>query len=68
MPKFHRDVLFMAMYSLVTGVFGGLRGLCFSIVGKRVLRHLQDKLFHGVIIQDIAYFDATTTGEVSLAD
>lgn len=63
--RFHHDVLAMALLSLVTGVFGGLRGLCFSVVGKRVLKTLQDKLFQGVIIQDIAYFDSTTTGELT---
>lgn len=62
---FRADVFFMAMYSLVTGIFGGVRGLCFSVVGKRVLKTLQDKLFNGVIIQDIAYFDATTSGELT---
>lgn len=61
---FRRDVTFMAIFSLVTGIFGGLRGLCFSVVGKRILKTLQDKLFSGVIIQDIAYFDSTTSGEV----
>ena len=63
-PVFQRHVFLMAMFSLVSGVFGGIRGLCFSVVGKRVLKTLQDKLFSGVIIQDIAYFDATTSGEV----
>ncbi|GJP71877.1 hypothetical protein CLOP_g2672 [Closterium sp. NIES-67] len=63
--KFHQDVIAMALCSLVTGIFGGLRGLCFSVVGKRVLKTLQDKLFEGVIIQDIAYFDSTTTGELT---
>ncbi|CAI7811358.1 unnamed protein product [Closterium sp. NIES-53] len=63
--QFHRDVLAMALCSLITGIFGGLRGLCFSVVGKRVLKTLQDKLFEGVIIQDIAYFDSTTTGELT---
>ena len=63
-PTFQRHVFLMAIFSLISGVFGGIRGLCFSVVGKRVLKTLQDKLFGGVIIQDIAYFDATTSGEV----
>lgn len=62
--SFRRDVFRMAMCSLVAGIFGGLRGLCFSVVGKRVLKDLQDRLFRGVVIQDIAYFDATTSGEL----
>eukprot|EP00850_Spirogloea_muscicola_P007655 SM000039S14485 [mRNA] locus=s39:386760:390769:+ [translate_table: standard] len=63
--RIRRDVLLMVVFSLVTGIFGGIRGLCFSVVGKRVLKTLQDRLFQGVIIQDVAYFDATTSGELT---
>eukprot|EP00271_Cylindrocystis_brebissonii_P005331 TRINITY_DN17326_c0_g1_i1.p1 TRINITY_DN17326_c0_g1~~TRINITY_DN17326_c0_g1_i1.p1 ORF type:complete len:952 (-),score=203.08 TRINITY_DN17326_c0_g1_i1:320-3175(-) len=63
--SFRRDVFLMIMYSLITGIFGGIRGLCFSVVGKRLLKTLEDKLFSGVIIQDIAYFDATTSGDLT---
>lgn len=61
---FRRDVLFLIAFSLVTGLFEAVRNLCFAVVGKRVLKTLQDKLYTGIVIQDIAYFDGTTSGEV----
>lgn len=63
---FRRDVLLLIVFSLLTGLFEAVRNLCFAVVGKRVLKTLQDKLFIGIIIQDIAYFDGTTSGEVGV--
>jgi ABC-type bacteriocin/lantibiotic exporter with double-glycine peptidase domain len=63
---FRRDVLLLIAFSLVTGLFEAVRNLCFAVVGKRVLKTLQDRLFIGIIIQDIAYFDGTTSGEVGV--
>lgn len=63
---FRRDVLLLVAFSFMTGLFEAVRNLCFAIVGKRVLKTLQDKLFLGIIIQDIAYFDGTTSGEVGV--
>ncbi len=63
---FKRDVVLLIVFSLVTGLFEAVRNLCFAVVGKRVLKTLQDKLFTGIIIQDIAYFDGTTSGEVCM--
>ncbi|CAK9204177.1 unnamed protein product [Sphagnum jensenii] len=62
---FKRDVVLLIVFSLVTGLFEAVRNLCFAVVGKRVLKTLQDKLFTGIIIQDIAYFDGTTSGELT---
>lgn len=63
---FKRDVALLIVFSLVTGLFEAVRNLCFAVVGKRLLKTLQDKLFTGIIIQDIAYFDGTTSGEVCM--
>ncbi|XP_024363403.1 ABC transporter B family member 25 isoform X2 [Physcomitrium patens] len=62
---FKRDVLLLIAFSLMTGLFEAVRNLCFAVVGKRVLKTLQDKLFMGIVIQDIAYFDGTTSGELT---
>ncbi len=62
---FKRDVLLLIVFSLITGLFEAVRNLSFTVVSKRVLKTLQDKLFTGIVIQDIAYFDGTTSGEVS---
>lgn len=63
---FRRDVLLLVAFSFMTGLFEAGRNLCFAVVGKRVLKTLQDKLFMGIVIQDIAYFDGTTSGEVGV--
>ncbi len=62
---FKRDVILLIVFSLITGLFEAVRNLSFTVVSKRVLKTLQDKLFTGIVIQDIAYFDGTTSGEVS---
>ncbi len=58
-------MILLIVFSLVTGLFEAVRNLSFTVVSKRVLKTLQDKLFTGIVIQDIAYFDGTTSGEVS---
>jgi ABC-type bacteriocin/lantibiotic exporter with double-glycine peptidase domain len=62
---FKRDVILLIVFSLITGLFEAVRNLSFTVVSKRVLKTLQDKLFTGIVIQDIAYFDGTTSGEVN---
>ncbi|CAM6042906.1 unnamed protein product [Sphagnum compactum] len=62
---FRRDVILLIVFSLVTGLFEAVRNLSFTVVSKRVLKTLQDKLFTGIVIQDIAYFDGTTSGELT---
>jgi ABC-type multidrug transport system fused ATPase/permease subunit len=62
---FKRDVLLLIVFSLITGLFEAVRNLSFTVVSKRVLKTLQDKLFTGIVIQDIAYFDGTTSGELT---
>lgn len=65
LPVFKRTVILLVLFSVFTGVFEAIRNLCFAVVGKKVLKTLQDRLFMGIIIQDIAYFDSTTSGELS---
>jgi len=62
---FKRDVILLIVFSLITGLFEAVRNLSFTVVSKRVLKTLQDKLFTGIVIQDIAYFDGTTSGELT---
>ncbi len=45
--------------SVATGFFGGIRSLCFSVVGAKMANDVRVKLFQAVIIQDIAFFDVS---------
>jgi subfamily B ATP-binding cassette protein MsbA len=53
---------------LATAVVKGLASYSSSVhmsfVGLRIIADLQDKLFRHMLIQDIAYFHATTTGRL----
>lgn len=60
-PGFKRDVLFLACYSTASGAFGGLRSLCFSVVGRRLAFTVRNQLFRAALIQDIAFFDRRGT-------
>ncbi|KAL2623801.1 hypothetical protein R1flu_008046 [Riccia fluitans] len=64
-PKFKTEIQLLIIFTVITGLFEATRNLCFTVVGKRVLKTLQDRLFMGVIRQDIAYFDGTTSGELT---
>jgi ATP-binding cassette subfamily B protein len=63
--KFQQEALYLLAYSVATGLFGGVRGLCFNVAGRRMGCRVRNELFKGIIIQDIAYFDGTTTGELT---
>ncbi|KAL3686419.1 hypothetical protein R1sor_008993 [Riccia sorocarpa] len=64
-PKFKTEIQLLIIFTVITGLFEATRNLCFTVVGKRVLKTLQDRLFMGVVHQDIAYFDGTTSGELT---
>ncbi|BFI16174.1 protein MpABC65 [Marchantia polymorpha subsp. ruderalis] len=64
-PHFKTDIQLLIVFTIITGLFEATRNLCFTVVGKRVLKTLQDRLFMGVVRQDIAYFDGTTSGELT---
>lgn len=63
--EFKADLKLLVAFTIITGLFEATRNLCFTVVGKRVLKTLQDRLFMGVVRQDIAYFDGTTSGELT---
>jgi ABC-type multidrug transport system fused ATPase/permease subunit len=44
---------------------GGVRSLCFGVVGSKMANDVRNKLFQSIIVQDIAFFDGTTTGELT---
>ena len=62
---FRRTIVTYVLISVGTGLFGGLRGLCFAVVGRRMAAAVRRKLFRGIICQDIAFFDGSTTGNLT---
>lgn len=63
--EFHRYMLYMIGTAALTGLFTGMRGSTFLIVGARFSRRLQSRLFGSLLTQDMAFFDTTKTGELT---
>lgn len=49
---------------VVTGIFTGFRAFLFQLAGERTVARLRKRLFDAIIVQEIAYFDETKTGEL----
>jgi ATP-binding cassette subfamily B protein len=62
---FRRDVLLLVAYSAASGAFGGARSLCFNLVGRRLAFDLRNGLLRAILRQDIAFFDAAATGDLT---
>jgi len=62
---FKRDVFLLVLYSIASGAFGGLRSLCFSLVGRRLAYEVRTSLLRSLLSQDIAFFDAASTGDLT---
>eukprot|EP00808_Paulinella_micropora_P022828 g77590.t1 len=65
MASFNHDIRMYVTYSVSLGIVGGVRGICFSIVGRKMEFDAQNRLFRAIISQDIAFFDGATTGELT---
>ena len=63
--EFTRDIQFYIAVSVVTGLFGSIRSLCFSLVGSKISRDVRDQLYSSILKQDIAFFDSVTSGELT---
>ena len=55
----------MAAISLVFGVSIALRFLAFNVAGERVVTGLRERLYRAIIDQEIGFFDARRTGELT---
>lgn len=63
--RFEYNIKLYILVSVATGFFGGVRSLCFGVVGSKMANDVRNKLFQSIIVQDIAFFDGTTTGELT---
>ncbi|KAK5964602.1 hypothetical protein GCK32_001549 [Trichostrongylus colubriformis] len=59
-----RSVLIMGALTMVSTLFGGLRGGCFDYATALVSRQVRLDLFRSLVNQDIAFFDVTKSGEI----
>eukprot|EP00670_Eutreptiella_braarudii_P021314 CAMPEP_0174347014 /NCGR_PEP_ID=MMETSP0811_2-20130205/2941_1 /TAXON_ID=73025 ORGANISM="Eutreptiella gymnastica-like, Strain CCMP1594" /NCGR_SAMPLE_ID=MMETSP0811_2 /ASSEMBLY_ACC=CAM_ASM_000667 /LENGTH=179 /DNA_ID=CAMNT_0015472159 /DNA_START=185 /DNA_END=720 /DNA_ORIENTATION=+ len=62
---FHRYTLYLVATAAVTGVFTGLRGSTFMVVGARFSVRMRQRLFDSILRQEVAFFDSTKTGEIT---
>ncbi|KAH3759497.1 ATP-binding cassette transporter, subfamily B, member 4, group TAP protein PpABCB4 MET type [Pelomyxa schiedti] len=58
-------ILMYIIVEVIAAVFGSLRGICFNIVASKIENGIRNHMFSSVLIQDIAFFDGTTSGEVT---
>ncbi|GKY95163.1 hypothetical protein MPSEU_000479800 [Mayamaea pseudoterrestris] len=64
-PGFLDNVKRLIVASLFAGVFSGIRGSIFTIVGARANVRLRVQLMDSLLHQDIGFFDMTKTGDIS---
>jgi ABC transporter fused permease/ATP-binding protein len=60
-----RTALAMGVVSVIFGASIALRYRLFSLAGERVVTHLREKLYRAIIDQEVAFFDARRTGELT---
>ncbi|GMS98706.1 hypothetical protein PENTCL1PPCAC_20881 [Pristionchus entomophagus] len=63
--KLHRTVAIMAVLSFAGALFGGMRGGMFTYSHMRIDRQIRNDLFRSVTSQEIGFFDANKTGEIT---
>ena len=64
-PGFAENVKLLIIASVAAGVFAGLRGSIFTVVGGRVNVRLRVQLMDSLLAQDIGFFDVTKTGDIT---
>lgn len=64
-PGFMRNMELLVLASVGAGVFSGLRGSFFTVVGGRVNIRLRVQLMDSLLSQDIGFFDVTKTGDIT---
>lgn len=64
-PGFMVNVRLLVIASVLAGVFSGLRGSIFTVVGGRVNVRLRVQLMDALLAQDIGFFDVTKTGDIT---
>ncbi|MDX2023084.1 MAG: ABC transporter transmembrane domain-containing protein [Deltaproteobacteria bacterium] len=61
----NRAAIMMAVVSLVFGLSIACRYVLFTVAGERVVVDLRAKLYRAILNQEVAFFDARRTGELT---
>jgi len=64
-PGFFSNMKKLIIASILGGIFSGMRGSIFTLVGGRVNVRLRTLLMDSLLAQDIGFFDITKTGDIS---
>ncbi len=51
--------------SILSGIFSGLQSLFFNIVGRKLSNTIREKLYRGIVMQDVAFFDGNSSGQLT---
>ena len=62
---FSRDMQLLLSFSIIVGIFTGLRGWSFMIAIARLKVRLRDRLFRALVSQEMGFYDGTSTGELT---
>lgn len=60
-----QSIIDLALLSLISAIFSGLRGGCFTMAINRINVRIRSELFASLVKQEIAFFDMTKTGEIT---
>ncbi len=64
-PGFLDNMRNLIVASILGGIFSGVRGSIFTLVGARVNVRLRTLLMDSLLAQDIGFFDITKTGDIT---
>lgn len=64
-PGFVSNIEMLVIVSVLGGVFSGIRGAIFTVVGARVNVRLRLRLMDSLLSQDISFFEMTRTGDLT---
>ena len=62
--EFVYQIKLYLILSVVVGLFGSIRNLCFRFTIRRLMVSIRSMMFSNLIVQDIQFFDDMSTGEL----
>ena len=62
--EFMYQIKYFLILSIIIGLFGSIRNLCFAFTMRRLMVSIRSLMFSNIIIQNIEFFDQMSTGEL----
>ena len=62
--EFIYEIKYYLILSIIVGLFGSIRTLCFRFTIRRLMVSIRSLMFSNIIIQNIQFFDDMSTGEL----